>query len=343
MQGAGSTSNVALPISIDSDSILVPNSALGNDHIDEAYGSGSNTSSAFTTIASTDIETVQENGRTYHGGGSYWFPNDETENSRQRLMHHIFRIVFNGRLYFAPIETDGAKVIDLGTGTGIWAIEFADCYQEAFVRAVDISPMQEKMVPPNLDHIIEDVELDWMDPENYWDYVHTRNTIQAFQNRNLLFQRAFLHLKPGGWMECQEIDHFPKCHDGKMAVDNELLKFCNLVADGLERHGVKLRETCKLKDMMRAAGFVNIVEQVFHMPIGSWPESNSLKKVGWYWQTALIEGLEATALAPLIKGLGWKKDEVDSLCERTRTACLDMTTHMYMPFYIVYGQKPFNT
>ena len=53
-----------------------------------------------------------------------------------------------------------------------------------------------------------------------------------------------------------------------------------------------------------------------------------------------MEGLEAIALGPLIKGLGWRKEEVDVFLAGVRKAYLEKSTHSYMPFYVIYGQKP---
>jgi hypothetical protein len=153
--------------------------------------------------------------------------------------------------------------------------------------------------------------------------------------------RRYRHIKPGGWMECQELDHFPRCDDGTMAPDDWMVKYWDTVADGLVPFGVCFRDTPKLKGMMEDAGFINITERLFFTPIGPWPKNRALKEVGLYWRAVLMEGLEAIALAPLIKGLGWQKAEVDVFCAKTRAAYLDRKTHSYMPFYVLYGQKPF--
>lgn len=42
------------------------------------------------------------------------------------LAHHIYRLLLGGSLYLAPIKNDVQRVLDLGTGTGIWAIDFAE-------------------------------------------------------------------------------------------------------------------------------------------------------------------------------------------------------------------------
>lgn len=50
-------------------------------------------------------------------------PNDETEQSREDLLHTMMLESTDGRLFYAPIGDHPQKIADLGTGTGIWAIE----------------------------------------------------------------------------------------------------------------------------------------------------------------------------------------------------------------------------
>lgn len=42
------------------------------------------------------------------------------------LVHHIYRLLLGGRLHLAPIKPNPQRVLDLGTGTGIWAMDFAE-------------------------------------------------------------------------------------------------------------------------------------------------------------------------------------------------------------------------
>lgn len=39
------------------------------------------------------------------------------------MLHAMMLEVTNGKLFFAPITEHPQKILDLGTGTGIWAIE----------------------------------------------------------------------------------------------------------------------------------------------------------------------------------------------------------------------------
>jgi hypothetical protein len=53
--------------------------------------------------------------------GKYQYPNDETENDRLDLQHHLFSLTFDRKLFIAPIPKEKRlhRVLDIGIGTGI--------------------------------------------------------------------------------------------------------------------------------------------------------------------------------------------------------------------------------
>lgn len=69
--------------------------------------------------------------RTYHAykEGKYFLPNDEDENSRLDLQNHMYLITREGKLTTCAFDKDFPihNVLDLGTGTGIWAIDYGMC------------------------------------------------------------------------------------------------------------------------------------------------------------------------------------------------------------------------
>jgi ubiquinone/menaquinone biosynthesis C-methylase UbiE len=46
------------------------------------------------------------------------------EQNRLDLQHHMLSMMLDGRLHLAPIDPNLQDALDIGTGTGIWAIEF---------------------------------------------------------------------------------------------------------------------------------------------------------------------------------------------------------------------------
>ncbi|KAF5027262.1 hypothetical protein F66182_635 [Fusarium sp. NRRL 66182] len=321
-------------------------SSIGDAASDAGYASDS-LSSASTSIGSSVRDYMFENGRRYHSfrAGAYNFPNDDIEQEREDMKHAMVKLVSGQRLHFAPLGDFPQTVLDIGTGTGIWAIEMGEQYPSANVLGIDLSPIQPIWLPPNVQFMVDDVESHWLHPQNHFDYIHSRHTVQAIKDWPGLFQNAFQHLKPGGWMELQEIYHCP--HNARAGNpvppgEHPVAQYWSNITEGLAALGVDFAAAAggKLAAKMQAAGFINVTERVFHVPLGTWPKNKVLKTVGLYWRTILIDGLQAIALGPMTRGLGWDREEVEIFLINVRRAYSDNTALLYMPMHIVYGQKP---
>lgn len=111
----------------------------------------------------------------------YFLPVDDDELDRLDLNHYKYTMCQNGELYLAPIENP-QMILDLGTGTGIWAIETADKLPSATVIGTDIAAVQPEWVPPNCAFQIDDAEDDWTFPAEYFDFVHNRDFLQSIRS-----------------------------------------------------------------------------------------------------------------------------------------------------------------
>ena len=47
-------------------------------------------------------------------------------NNRLDIIHHIYLIMLDGKLVRAPVGDKIRRILDIGTGTGIWAIDAAE-------------------------------------------------------------------------------------------------------------------------------------------------------------------------------------------------------------------------
>jgi hypothetical protein len=105
------------------------------------------------------------------------FPNDKRSADSEELSHILFLKLFNDKPYIAPIEAP-RNIIDLGTGTGLWASLVADWFDGsdrplANVIGVDLAPQQESSVQTNLCFEVDDITNDWA-TDTLFDLVHIR-------------------------------------------------------------------------------------------------------------------------------------------------------------------------
>lgn len=77
-------------------------------------------------------------------------------------VHCFFLLVLDGRIVVAPISREHIDVLDIGTGIGSWAIQFANDNPGSNVIGTDLSLIQPDTHPPNCTFVREDVEDSWI-------------------------------------------------------------------------------------------------------------------------------------------------------------------------------------
>ena len=65
-------------------------------------------------------------------------PNDEEEQDRTQMLHTVYLHLFDQQLTTAPLRNP-TKILDVGTGTGDWAMAMGDEYPDAEVIGTDIA------------------------------------------------------------------------------------------------------------------------------------------------------------------------------------------------------------
>jgi SAM-dependent methyltransferase len=241
---------------------LEPDTHSNNSDTDSAFDGNSSTS---TSLASSILHYEYSNGRRYHGyrSGQYVLPNDEQEQDRLDLLHHIFLLILGGKLYDAPIPTSPHRVLDIGTGTGIWAIDFADENPSSEVLGTDLSPIQPSWVPPNAKFYIDDAESEWVyPPSEAFDFIHCRTMSGSITDWERLIGQCYTHLTPGGWLEFQEPLALCESDDGTIAGAENMLYWQGLCNDAAASFQKEIRVGNTLKMRMEKAGFVDVHEKV---------------------------------------------------------------------------------
>ena len=158
------------------------------------------------------------------------------------------------KLHFAP-AINPERVLDIGTGTGNWAIEMGDQYPEAKIEGTDLSPIQPTAVPDNVQFLVDDAEQeDWAIPLEHYDFIHTRMMLGSFDDFRNIIAKSFKHLKPGDWMESQDLYFPPLCDDNTMPNDWAFKQWTTYMDDASTDADRPLRMANKLKRWFTEAG-----------------------------------------------------------------------------------------
>ncbi|KAK3062945.1 hypothetical protein LTS18_003057, partial [Coniosporium uncinatum] len=269
--------------------------------------------------------------------GNYFLPNDERENDRLDLQHHIFDLCFEGNLYFAPLK-DPQSCLDIGTGTGIWAIDFADLNPQCNVTGIDLSPIQPAFVPTNLSFVIDDVEEEWLYSHKF-DFIHARLMAGSLKDWQGVVNSAFEWLEPGGWFELQDYLLPCKCNDDTYENTN-LAKWDQFMLQASKIGQRPMDEALNYRKYLENAGFVDIVERMFIWPTNTWPREPHLKRLGQWNEHNITSGMHGFTMAPFTRVLGWSEAEVEVFIAQVRKDVRDRNVHAYFQIPVVYGRKP---
>ncbi|KAL2133431.1 hypothetical protein VTI74DRAFT_2357 [Chaetomium olivicolor] len=298
--------------------------------------------SAFTaSITSSVLDYPVEHGRRYHAfrSGIYFMPNDDQEQYRLDLAHALMTKGIGDKLFLCPINTHKMhRVLDIGTGTGIWSMCMGDEYPNAQILGNDLSAIQPNWVPPNVKFEIDDIEAPWVFDAPF-DFIFCRYMLASIKDWPTLVQKAHDHLNPGGWAEFQDFDVQYYSEDGSLKEDSSIMKWVNLLNGAANDVG---RDPCpgpKLEGWVRDAGFTNVTHKMFRFPIGPWPKDRHLKTVGQFNIMQVLHGLEAFSLRLFVDVLKWRVEEVTVLLANVRNELKDPNIHPQVNFHVVYGQK----
>ncbi|KAI9734020.1 MAG: hypothetical protein M1834_002677 [Cirrosporium novae-zelandiae] len=273
----------------------------------------------------------------------YFFPNDPIEVKRLALQHHMWVLTLNHTLHLSPLSRP-LNVLDIGTGTGNWAIDFAEAYPNAQILGTDLSPIQPARTPSNCSFKVENSELPWSHNIKF-DFIHSRALVAALKDWPGFFRQCFENSNPGGWVECHEIVPTALdacCDDGTVKDDHFVIRLTKLMNEAGQKLGMDMNKTNELKNMMRHAGFEDVRQVIFKWPWGGWPTDEPLHTLGELFKQNMLElgGLEVLTVMLFTKALGWPREKMEAFLQEGRESLEDHSQHYYNTVIAVYGRKP---
>ena len=246
------------------------------------------------------------------------------------LQYHALRLCFDDTLFFAPVGKNPENILDVGTGTGIWAIEVGDQYPNARVTGTDLSPIQPPWVPPNVQFEIDNLQEPWTFRTDHFDLIHTRMMNGSIRDWPAFYRQAFAHCKPGGWVESQEISVMARSDDDSFPTPSYIRMWCEKQVEAGLKAGMDFRMSgAGIRQWMEEAGFVNVQVRPFKIPIGLWPADPKMREIGTVQLVAMLDGLQALTIGFFTRFLDWTPDEVEIFLAKLRNEFKTKSVHTY--------------
>ncbi|HEY7347862.1 MAG TPA: class I SAM-dependent methyltransferase [Ktedonobacterales bacterium] len=259
-------------------------------------------------------------------------PKDEQEINRLDFQHFLLHHAL-GANYAAPITQPGS-ILDVGCGTGRWAIELARQFPRANVIGLDI-------VPPDT---LTGSAAEYL-PDNYlftpgnlldglpfatasFDVVHMRLLFMAIPaNRWSFAVRELVRVtRPGGWIELVEGD-LPK--NGGPALE-ALSRWAN---EGSQHRGIDLHLGAQIGKFLYDARARNIVTQDIKFPVGRYGG-----RIGQMTSVDAIAMIESLRALVVMQGIATPK-QYDQALASARSYISLSQAQCFLPFYLAYGQR----
>jgi ubiquinone/menaquinone biosynthesis C-methylase UbiE len=263
-------------------------------------------------------------------------PSDDQEINRLDFQHYMLRFALRGN-YAAPISQP-ASILDVGGGTGRWAMEMAQLFPNANVVNTDLVPPKSNEGAPSLGSGAERI------PDNYafvqgnvleglpfadnsFDFVHVRLLLFAIsKDKWPAVAREVLRVtRPSGWVESVETG--PQ-RNGGPAMD----MLVQWITEASMRRGVDPLLGPQIVKYYANAGLSQMQTRDISLPVGQY--GGRLGNMAAVDVFGVVGGIKQVVVAQGITDTPSYDTAMNQAREDlNRFQCT-------LPFYLAYGQKP---
>ncbi|KAF7311460.1 S-adenosyl-L-methionine-dependent methyltransferase [Mycena kentingensis (nom. inval.)] len=245
----------------------------------------------------------------------YILPTDTPEYERLALQHKTLKNMYNDRLILAPIALKaGDKVLDSGTGPGLWICDLATCVPtEVEMVGIDIESRLFPRAPPrNISFRTASVLALPAEWSNTFALIHQRLLLLALEVPQWPVALREMHrvLHPGGWVQLAESTPW---HVGTYPGRPCMEKLTALYRAVAEARGLYVDCAYDMKKMLADAGFVDICSESRMQQMGKWagPSGVAMKTN----HVGVLRGIKTPVLQAGGFGIVSSEAEYDALVE----------------------------
>ncbi len=268
-------------------------------------------------------------GRRFFADAPYMLPKDDAALNRLAFQHYMLRFALRG-LYAPPLAQPSA-VLDVGCGTGRWALEMAQLFPQAHVVALDLSAPPETTAasmqrPPNYRFVEGNVLQGLPFADGSFDFTHQRALLGAIPEAAWpgVARELARVTRAGGWVQLIEPAPAPLGGPGMNAL-------AQWTQEASLRRGINTAVGAQVGEFLRQAGLEDIHTREIKIPMGA-----RAGRLGVMAETNYFSLFSSTRNFIVAMGVT-DATTYDSALMQAR-AELD-TSHYVSPYYLAYGRK----
>jgi len=303
---------------------------------------------------------LEVHGRMFNSQNpQYTLPADQAEYERLDKQHLMHKLAL-GALYYPidlvqaalePVEGEQKAIMDLGTGSGIWAVEMAAAFPEVQVLGFDLAPNMNRPKPSNCHFEQGDFTQGMGRFAGQFNVVHARSVNQGMKNHVSYMHDLALLLKPGGVLLLA---------DGHLSFTDTQYRNVNPVPEGSPGHSYAVNLMAAAGKAMKVRGtqpdaavmqrgwvegcglFENVGSRVVYTPIGAWysgqdPNSRRLNTIGATMTENLVSFTRS--IRPLLISHGMSQEQVDYEIGKTDEEVIAGTKRHYTQWHYCWATK----
>lgn len=255
------------------------------------------------------------------------------------IQHQLWYLSLNGNLHktMLPDTPDKINIIDIGTGTGVWAAAVAKRRPNANVIATDLTlPPERDDTPSNVSFIRHNAnDLEW--PFEKFHFIHARMVDAGIHDWPAFRATCFRHLLPGGHLELGHVTHpmHSELPEFDTPAASPFLHLMNLVILASKGGGLDYDVSSKHQQGLTGVGFEEVEETTLKWPLGSWPQSEHERKIGVLSLKNTLRLVDSAAKFILTHKNFMGAKEADDAVEAGRADLLQTEKkHFYITMYV---------
>lgn len=119
----------------------------------------------------------------------------------------------------------------------------------------------------------------------------------------------------------------PSSYDNSLPENSQIRAFYDVLAEVGQGIGIDLAVAQKFHAMLEKAGYEEVKETVFDLPLGGWMSDRRMHEVGLFQQYQMTEGLHGIAFGLLTRVAKWDPMKVEAFLAAVRREMKDPAVH----------------